>query len=92
MKISQVNDYKKPLYAIGAAAVIVASSVTGCTPGIGYAGGMTVEESTAALEGDVSICEYTIKDADNKIDPDKPSATDDEISIAGEVAVDQEGG
>lgn len=30
MKISQSKDYKKPLYAIGIAAVLAAVSVTGC--------------------------------------------------------------
>ena len=38
MKISQAKNYRKPLYAIGLSAVIMAAAVTGCTP-IGYAGG-----------------------------------------------------
>ena len=37
MKISQAKNYRKPLYAIGLSAVIMADAVTGCTA-IGYAG------------------------------------------------------
>ncbi len=31
MKISQPKNYKKPLYAIGLATVLMAASLTGCT-------------------------------------------------------------
>ena len=36
MKITQAKNYKKPLYALGLAATIMAASVSGCTdPGKG---------------------------------------------------------
>lgn len=61
MKITQAKNYKKPLYAIGLAASIMAASVSGCTdPGKGpdYAGGMDVrptETTEVALAGDVAV-------------------------------------
>ena len=59
MKITQAKNYKKPLYAIGLAATIMAASVSGCTdPGKGpdYAGGMDVrptETTEVQLAGEV---------------------------------------
>lgn len=59
MKITHAKDYKKPLYAIGLAATIMATAVSGCTdPGKGpdYAGGMDVrptETTEVRLEGEV---------------------------------------
>lgn len=42
MKISQAKNYKKPLYAIGLSAAIMAVAVTGCTdPGSDSRGGRT---------------------------------------------------
>ena len=38
MKITPAKDYKKPLYAIGIAATIMAVAVTGCTKPVQYAG------------------------------------------------------
>lgn len=61
MKITQAKNYRKPLYAIGLATVIMAASVSGCTdPGKGpdYAGGMDVrptETTEVALAGDVAV-------------------------------------
>ena len=61
MKITQAKNYRKPLYAIGLATVIMAASVSGCTdPGKGpdYAGGMDVrptETTEVALAGDVTM-------------------------------------
>ena len=60
MKITQAKNYKKPLYAIGLAATIMAASVSGCTdPGKGpdYAGGMDVrpiETTEVQLDGEVA--------------------------------------
>jgi hypothetical protein len=60
MKITQAKNYRKPLYAIGLATVIMAASVSGCTdPGKGpdYAGGMDVrptETTEVQLEGEVA--------------------------------------
>ncbi|MBE7070543.1 MAG: hypothetical protein E7386_08585 [Ruminococcaceae bacterium] len=60
MKIAQAKNYKKPLYAIGLAATIMAASVSGCTdPGKGpdYAGGMDVrptETTEVQLDGEVA--------------------------------------
>ena len=42
MKISQAKNYRKPLYAIGLSAAIMAVAVTGCTdPGSDSRGGRT---------------------------------------------------
>ena len=62
MKITPAKDYKKPLYAIGIAAAIMALSVSGCTdPNTGkpvdYAGDIDVrptETTEVRLEGEVA--------------------------------------
>ena len=67
MKITHAKDYRKPLYAIGIAATIMAMSVTGCTdPGSGkpvdYAGDIdvrpvetTTETTPLELDGEVAM-------------------------------------
>lgn len=62
MKITQAKDYKKPLYAIGIAAALMAASVSGCTDSgkIDYAGGMDVrptETTEVELAGEVAETE-----------------------------------
>ena len=79
MKITQAKNYKKPLYAIGLAATIMAASVSGCTdPGKGpdYAGGMDVrptETTEVQLDGEIaeSITETseTKSEGETKIRP-----------------------
>lgn len=58
MNITPSKDYKKPLYAIGIGAALLATSLTGCTnpfEKIDYAGGLKGPESTeAAYDGDVT--------------------------------------
>ena len=59
MKITQAKDYKKPLYAIGIAAAIVAASVSGCSDPnkINYAGEIDArptETSEVRLDGEVA--------------------------------------
>lgn len=59
MKITQAKNYKKPLYAIGIAAAIVAASVSGCTDPakINYAGEIDArptETSEVRLAGEVA--------------------------------------
>ena len=60
MKITQAKNYKKPLYAIGIAAALMAATVSGCSdPGnpIDYAGGMDVrptETSEVRLAGETA--------------------------------------
>ena len=57
MKISPKTDYRKPLYAIGAVAIIGATAFagTGCF-GPSLAGETTTYESGPELAGDVVIC------------------------------------
>ncbi len=56
MKISPLKDYKKPLYAIGIAAAIVATALTGCGE-VEYAGTADTKptESEVELSGDVAM-------------------------------------
>jgi hypothetical protein len=59
MKITQAKNYKKPLYAIGIAAAIVAASVSGCSDPtkVNYAGEIDArptETSEVRLEGEVA--------------------------------------
>ena len=65
MKITPAKDYKKPLYAIGISAAIMALSVTGCTN--------PAEKKEPDLAGAAVICtdttEGTKKDADNDPEP-----------------------
>ncbi len=59
MKVTPAKDYRKPLYAVGVAAAVLALATTGCTdpkpkPGIDYAGDIqmvseTTEESVMEL-------------------------------------------
>ena len=56
MKISPLKNYKKPLYAIGIAAVIAATALTGCGE-VEYAGTADTKptESEVELSGDVAM-------------------------------------
>ena len=56
MKISPLKNYKKPLYAIGIAAVIAATALTGCGE-VEYAGTTDTKptESEVELSGDVAM-------------------------------------
>ena len=56
MRISPLKDYKKPLYAIGIAAAIVATALTGCGE-VEYAGTADTKptESEVELSGDVAM-------------------------------------
>jgi hypothetical protein len=81
MKITQSKDYKKPLYALGITAALMAVSVTaGCGGPIGYAGGMDVAtqetEEVIALAGSEICIEPSedtttvcTKDCDETINP-----------------------
>ena len=56
MKISPLKNYKKPLYAIGIAAAIAATALTGCGE-VEYAGTTDTKptESEVELSGDVAM-------------------------------------
>ena len=58
MKITQSKDYKKPLYAIGIAAVLAAVSVTGC--------GLETEEHGGNKGKRVDTGLFCKHDADNE--------------------------
>ena len=50
MKIDPKHDYKKPLYAAGLATLIGATAVFGTACGPQIAGGMTISETTTAVQ------------------------------------------
>ena len=82
MKITQAKNYKKPLYAIGLAATIMAASVSGCTdPGKGpdYAGGMDVRPTeTTEVQLDGEVAESITETSETKIEDEtktRPSMT-----------------
>lgn len=56
MRISPLKDYKKPFYAIGIAAAIAATALTGCGE-VEYAGTADTKptESEVELSGDVAM-------------------------------------
>lgn len=73
MKITPAKNYKKPLYAIGLTAVVMAVAVTGCTDPfapVKYAGDMQIEieETKATIKG-------------KKIEQTEP------VALAGDVAI-----
>lgn len=87
MKITPAKNYRKPLYAIGVTAAIMAVSVTGCTdfnkgPDLAGDTDIRIDETT-----------YCKKDADNEpvlageVALDGEIAPDEEIELEGEVSV-----
>lgn len=82
MKITQAKNYKRPLYAIGLAATIMAASVSGCTDpgkGPGYAGGMDVRPTeTTEVQLDGEIAESITETSETKFEGEtkiRPSMT-----------------
>ena len=82
MKITQAKNYRKPLYAIGLAATIMATTVSGCTdPGKGpdYAGGMDVRPTeTTEVQLDGEIAESITETSETKFEGEtkiRPSMT-----------------
>ena len=68
MKITKAENYKKPRYALGVTAALMAVSMTGCgnpVPGIDYAGDIQMDPGyidEVQLSGDVAMpVEYTIE-------------------------------
>lgn len=56
MKIDPKRDYKKPLYAIGAATLIGVTMLgTACGPQI--SGGLQTTESSVEISGGATVCE-----------------------------------
>lgn len=88
MKITPAKNYKKPLYAIGVTAALMAVTVTGCTDfSLGIKGG-TKETEQVDLAGAADIrtdeTTYCKKDAD-----DEPVLAGD-VAIEGEIAVEED--
>ena len=78
MKITQSKDYKKPLYAIGIAAALVATSVTGCGSIFGDSGdGRTTKGGGSGTR--------TMSSQYSKYNADDPVIEEGEIAIAGEI-------
>ena len=76
MKITPAKNYKKPLYAIGVTAAVMAVAVTGCTDPfspVRYAGGMQIE--TGETEGTKTVVKG------KKIEQTEP------VALAGDVAI-----
>ena len=72
MKIDPKHDYKKPLYAAGLATLIGATAVFGTACGPQIAGGMTISETTTAVQ----------------IGGDTYNPEDDYVELAGETMTD----
>ena len=91
MKILSEKNYKKPLYAIGVTAALLAMTVTGCTDpekGPALAGDVPCEttETTeeVVLDGDVAVCT-----PDPTEDTKETKETDDDIvELGGEIALE----
>ena len=90
MKILSEKNYKKPLYAIGVTAALLAMSVTGCTDpvkGPALAGDVPCEttETTeeVVLDGDVVVCTPAPTTDDDIVE------LDGEVALEGGVAVDE---
>ncbi len=84
MKITPAKDYKKPLYAVGIAASLMAVTVTGCTDfSFGSNNGKN-KPGTVDYAGDIDVrpdeTDYCKKDADNEL------ILDGEIELEGEIA------
>ena len=82
MKIVPSKDYKKPLFAIGLSAVMMASAVTACSDPIQYAGDEVIvtseTEEIVQLDGDVAIA------PDETDATDATCSTDDTLMLEGE--------
>ncbi|SCW30397.1 hypothetical protein SAMN02910456_00414 [Ruminococcaceae bacterium YRB3002] len=83
MKIEQVKDYKKPLYAAGLTVAVVATSLAGCKAPwkpdiVGDETMVTYETSDVELSGEVAI------DGGEDIAPTTTAATDELIIDGGE--------
>ena len=72
MKIDPKHDYKKPLYAAGLATLIGATAVFGTACGPQIAGGMTISETTTAVQ----------------LGGDTYNPEDDYVELAGETTTD----
>ena len=88
MKITPAKNYKKPVYAIGVATVLMAMSITGCTDPVKYDGDVAVDTdhtNQVDLAGAADIrpdeTQYS------KVDGDNPVLAG-EVELDGEIAVD----
>lgn len=77
MKITPAKDYKKPLYAAGIAATLMAVSVTGCT-----------DLSLGAKSGKKGTGKGPVQTNTIKRDADNEPIYEGEIDLAGEVELD----
>lgn len=79
MNIIPSKNYRKPLYAVGLAAVMMTTAVTGCTDIIRVDGDTTCETTEEiALAGDVAVCD---PEGTNPTDP-----TDEPVELDGDIA------
>ena len=81
MKITQSKNYRKPLYAIGLSAAVMAVAVTGCTNPLDMLSGAKKVDHTGTKDVRTLNKDYSKTDADNTV------ALAGEVQIDGEVAV-----
>ncbi|MBR3340746.1 MAG: hypothetical protein IKG30_03910 [Clostridiales bacterium] len=103
MKITPAKDYKKPVYAIGVATILMAMTVTGCTDPVGYDGDVAINTDNTDqvdLAGAADIrpdeTEYSKTDGDNpvlagevELDGDVAIEPTNEIELEGVIAIDE---
>ena len=84
MNITPAKDYKKPLYAIGIAATLMAVTVTGCTDLSFNSKNGNSGSGPVDYAGDIDVrpeeTDYCKKDADNEL------ILDGEIELEGVIA------
>ena len=81
MKITQSRDYKKPIYAIGISAALIAASVSGCGLPVDFSGSA---KSSVKEGGRTFSQEYS------KFNADDVTALAGEVAIDGGVAIEEE--
>ena len=103
MKITPAKDYKKPVYAIGVATILMAMTVTGCTDPVKYDGDVVIDTDhtdQVDLAGAADIrpdeTEYSKVDGDNPVlagevvlDGEVAIDPTDEVELDGGVAIDE---
>ena len=84
MKIIPSKNYRKPLYAAGLAAIMLATAATGCTDIVKVEGDVPCETTEeVALAGDVAVIE-----PDGTCETKETKETEEIVELDGEVAVE----
>ena len=83
MKIDPKHDYRKPLYAVGVAALVGATAMFGTACGPRTAGETTTAESGVKLGGDTTTTETSDVELDGEV-----AIETDEVELAGEETIE----